>query len=77
MEQKFVQMMAVTWPRWLPCLYVVKGEHNLKAYRVAKYRTLQTMDFDTNLIKIGGKLRKLRTIEYLNIDGMGAAILNI
>ena len=35
------------------------------------------MDFDTNLIKIGGKLRKLWTIEYFNIDRMGAAILNI
>ena len=35
------------------------------------------MNFDTNLIKISGELRKLRTIEYLNIDGMGVAILNI
>ena len=35
------------------------------------------MNFDTNLIKIGGELRKLWTIEYFNICGMGAAILNI
>ena len=35
------------------------------------------MNFDTNLIRIGGKLCKLQTIEYFNIDGMGAAILNI
>ena len=35
------------------------------------------MNFDTNLIKIGGELRKLWTIEYFNIDGIGAAILNI
>ena len=35
------------------------------------------MNFDTNLIKIGGELRKLWTNEYFNIDGMGAAILNI
>ena len=35
------------------------------------------MNFDTDLIKIDGELRKIRTIEYLNIDGMGAAILNI
>ena len=35
------------------------------------------MNFDTNLIKIGGELRKLRTIEYFNTGGMGAAILNI
>ena len=35
------------------------------------------MNFDTNLIRIGGKLSKLYTIEYFNIDGMGAAILNI
>ena len=35
------------------------------------------MNFDTNLIKIGGELRKLWTIEYFNIGGMGAAILNI
>ena len=35
------------------------------------------MNFDTNLIKIGGELRKLCTIEYLNIGGMGGAILNI
>ena len=35
------------------------------------------MNSDTNLIKIGGKLSKLQTIEYFNIGGMGAAILNI
>ena len=35
------------------------------------------MIFDTNLIKIGGKLSKLLTIEYFNIGGIGAAILNI
>ena len=29
------------------------------------------MNFDTNLIKIGGKLSKLLTIEYFNISGMG------
>ena len=34
------------------------------------------MNFDKNLIKIGGELRKLRSIEYFNIGGMGAAILN-
>ena len=55
----------------------VKGEHNLKAYCALKLRTLQTMNFDTNLIKFHGELRKLLTTEYFNIDGMGAAILNI
>ena len=35
------------------------------------------MNFATNLIKIGGELRKLWTIEHFNIDGMSAAILNI
>ena len=35
------------------------------------------MNCDTNLIKIGGKLSKLYTIEYFNIVGMSAAILNI
>ena len=35
------------------------------------------MNVDRNLIKIGGKLRKWWTIEYFNIGGMGAAILNI
>ena len=35
------------------------------------------MNFDTNVIKIGGELRKLWTIKYFNIDRMGAAILNI
>ena len=35
------------------------------------------MNFDTNLIKIGGKFSKLQTTEYFNIGGMGAAILNI
>ena len=35
------------------------------------------MNFDTNLIKIGGELRKLRTIEYFNIGKMGTTILNI
>ena len=35
------------------------------------------MNFDTNLIKIGGELRKLWTIKYFNNGGMNAAILNI
>ena len=35
------------------------------------------MNFDTNLIKNCGELKKLRTIEYFKIGGMGAAILNI
>ena len=35
------------------------------------------MDFDTNLTKIDGELRKLWTTEYFNIGGMVAAILNI
>ena len=35
------------------------------------------MSFDTNLIKIGGELRKVWTIEYFNIGGIGAAMLNI
>ena len=29
------------------------------------------MNFDTSLIKISGELRKLWTIEYFNIGGMG------
>ena len=44
--------------------------------RVHMY-VLQTMNFDTNLIKISGELRKLWTIEYFNFGGMGATILNI
>ena len=35
------------------------------------------MNFDTNVIKISGELRKLWTIKYFNLSGMGAAILNI
>ena len=35
------------------------------------------MNLDANLIKIGGELRKLWTIEYFYIGGMDAAILNI
>ena len=35
------------------------------------------MNFDSNLIKIGQELRMLWTIEYSNIGGMGAGILNI
>ena len=35
------------------------------------------MRFDTNLIKIGQELRKKLTVEYFNIGGMGAAILDI
>ena len=54
-----------------------KGERNLKMSSALKERTLQTMNFDTILIKIGGKLSKLLKIEYFNIGGMGAAILNI
>ena len=55
----------------------VKGERNLIAYCVSKKRALQTMNFDTNFIKIGVELRKLLAIEYVNIGWMGAAILNI
>ena len=55
----------------------VKGERNLKAYCASKWRTVQTMNFDTNLNKIGVELRKLWTTEYFNIGGMGTAILNI
>ena len=35
------------------------------------------MNFDTNLIKIGGKLSKLLTTEYFDIGAIGASILNI
>ena len=35
------------------------------------------MNFDINLIEIGGELRNLWSTEYFNIDGMGATILNI
>ena len=34
------------------------------------------MNFDTNLFKNGREFRKLWSIEYFNIGGMGAAILN-
>ena len=36
----------------------VKGERNLIRYCALKLRTLQTMNFDTHLINIGGKLSK-------------------
>ena len=35
------------------------------------------MNFDANMIKIGGKLRKLWSTDYFNIGGIGTAILNI
>ena len=54
-----------------------EGEGNLKAYCASKQRTLQTIKFDTDLNKICGEFIKLWTIEYFNIGGMGAAILNI
>ena len=60
-----------------PHLTAIKGERNHKAFCTLKKRALQTMNFDTNLIKIGGELRKLWTTEYLNFVGMGAATLNI
>ena len=28
-ETKFVQMVQVTWPRWPPCLYMIKALKNL------------------------------------------------
>ena len=37
----------------------IKGERNLNAYWAPKLRPLQTMNFDTNLIKIGGELWKV------------------
>ena len=55
----------------------IKKERNLNVYCASKQRTLQSMNFDTNLIKISGELRNLWSIEYFNIGGMGAAILNI
>ena len=42
-----------------------------------KVKSSLTMNFDTNLIKIGQELRMLWTIEYFNFAGMGDAILNI
>ena len=56
---------------------LLKGKCNFKSYCVSKERALQTLNFDTNVIKIDGELRKLWTIEYFNIGGMGATILNI
>ena len=38
---------------------ILKGEHSHKRYCALKERTLQTMNFDTNLIKVSGKLSKL------------------
>ena len=35
------------------------------------------MNFDTDLNKISGELRKLWTTEYFNIGEIGAAIWNI
>ena len=35
------------------------------------------MNFDTNLIKIDGELRKLWTVEYFTNGGMSGTILNI
>ena len=35
------------------------------------------MNFDKNLIKSVGNKKTLWTIEYFNIGGIGAAILNI
>ena len=35
------------------------------------------MNFDTNFFKVGEELRKLWSIKYFNIGGMGAAIVNI
>ena len=54
-----------------------KGKRKLNAYCASKKRTLHSMNFDTNLIKIGGELRKLWSTEYFNIVGMGVAILHI
>ena len=44
-----------------------KGKRNRKAYCASKWRTLQNMNFYTNLTKISGELRKLWTTEYLTL----------
>ena len=45
-------------------IYFLKENATLKHIVL---QSLQTMNFDTNLIKIGGELRKLWTVEYCNI----------
>ena len=48
----------------------LKGTANL-THIVLQSKELQKLCIDTNLIKIGQELRKLWTIEYLNINGYG------
>ena len=54
----FVCLLALGFynPVCMKGLWVFKGERNLKAYCASKSNTLQTMNFDTNLIKIDGEL---------------------
>ena len=54
---------------------------NVNFYKNIKYvsqrRVSKTMNFDTNLIKIGQEITKLWVFEDFNMDDIGAAILNI
>ena len=56
---------------------ILKENATLKHIVLWSKELYKNMNFDTNLIKTGGELRKLWTTEYFNIGGMGAAILNI
>ena len=40
-EQKFVQMILVTWPRWPPCPYIVKTLQKIFFFRTTKQMTLK------------------------------------
>ena len=73
----FVQFVLKIIKIKIIAFFPLKGNATLKHIVLQSKELLQFMNFDTNLINIGGELRKIRIIEYFNIDGMGAAILNI
>ena len=55
----------------------LKGNATLKHIVLQSKELYKPWIFYTNSIKIDGELRNLWKIEYMNIGGMGATILNI
>ena len=56
--------------KWSKTIVLIKGECSLKVYCASKWRNLQTLNFDTNLIKIGweesyGQLNILTLVEWV------------
>ena len=62
-EQKFVHMFLVTWPRWLPCPYMVKNLKNLLWNQKAN-------DLETWYARLGARVLPslLKWLPWVDLD---------